>query len=755
MLLAISIAIFWWVSRTQTSPSAPLLDWTRTASLQVRMLGPLGVLLMVAASPGASRSSGWLRVPLRLLGGVGLVLVLVTMLALQDFRLNTIDDTPGSVAVPVVEDGELLERGWGGHLVKGRPVLLTPSLVENELVLGRLARGIHRASDARALSQGELTQVRFDGRVRGRAVLWGIQRAAAVVWLWSRAAAPVLLSLVLAVTFFGRPPRIVAWFSRGVLAWYAFAIPLVNLGLHVGMVLVRLPDGAAGRPLQLGLDLAMLAAASLAALAGLGFAGPAEGDRPSRRGGGAPAAAALVPVLLLVACGAEPQTEGVPPLTPATEQAPDLTVILVPGLRADLDPGVVAAQAFYAALGREPTARFSAAYAQSTHPFTSLGTILTGRYPSAIPLCSLYEGDAATELPLPWCVHIPEDRYTVPEVLGLYGYRTALFTALMPRAELMGAQFQHWIDVSDLVGAQGTDVTELAARIDAWRALEPDRPSLVVVALPDMMVAWRDGLREAMGLPAHQRHEWLPNRPPPPLGADPAGLYASEAARLGLELGRLVRPAAPSSARPRWTVVTSSNGINLGDLVGDAHAAPLEGVLMEGTLHVPLAIYGPVGQPVRSVDQVVELVDLAPTLLSLAGADPPAGLPGEDLLSLEGEGDPQATAYAEFGDMLALRQGEWMLTFRCFLHGRTSLDPELTERLVAAAAKQGTHGFLLHQVVRDPHQRQNLVDSQWPRFVLLRSSMLAMRRGPGAPPEEAWSPEKLWDLRLSPADGYW
>jgi arylsulfatase A-like enzyme len=262
-----------------------------------------------------------------------------------------------------------------------------------------------------------------------------------------------------------------------------------------------------------------------------------------------------------------------------------------------------------------------------------------------------------------------------------------------------------------------------------------------------------------MHLPDYHRNEWIPNLAK---GGDPretAALYAEEAARVGLELGSIVRAGtrAPGE-RPLWIVVASTNGVNLGDLVGDRHAAPLEGVLMEGTLHVPLALYGPSELETHKVDQIVELVDLMPTLLGLAGASPPSGLPGEDLLALEGEGDPEATAYAEFGDMLTLRQGDWTLSFRCFLHGRTSLDPELTERLVASTTNtaHGTSsGYHLHKIVDDPYQRNNLVDQQWPRFALLQATLLALRLGPGAPDQHAWEPEQLWELRFSPADGYW
>ena len=93
-------------------------------------------------------------------------------------------------------------------------------------------------------------------------------------------------------------------------------------------------------------------------------------------------------------------------------------------------------------------------------------------------------------------------------------------------------------------------------------------------------------------------------------------------------------------------------------------------ILVDRTLHVPLALVGPAdAPPARVEEQVVELVDLMPTFLAKAGAVPPASIPGQDLLSASFSADPAATAYAEFGDMLAVRQGSRMWSVRAFFFG--------------------------------------------------------------------------------------
>ena len=140
-------------------------------------------------------------------------------------------------------------------------------------------------------------------------------------------------------------------------------------------------------------------------------------------------------------------------------------------------------------------------------------------------------------------------------------------------------------------------------------------------------------------------------------------------------------------SRPRWTVLSALHGLSVGEDSGCRSPEQLRAnshiVLLDRTLRVPLLVYGPspAGQTM-TIDDPVELIDIVPTFTALAGAVPPAGLDGSDLL---GEVDPEGVAYAEFGDMLALRHRGTLLTFRSQLHGVTSADPRLTDRLLGTA----------------------------------------------------------------------
>jgi arylsulfatase A-like enzyme len=150
---------------------------------------------------------------------------------------------------------------------------------------------------------------------------------------------------------------------------------------------------------------------------------------------------------------------------------------------------------------------------------------------------------------------------------------------------------------------------------------------------------------------------------------------------------------------------------------------------------------------------IVELVDLMPTVTKLAQAASPANLPGTDLLSqLDGNAN-DGDSYAEFGDMLSLRQGDHLMMARLWMHGGTSMDPEITRRLKAAPNPGST--FLLHQVVVDPMQMSELARQEPDIARQMYDRLVEVRLGPGAPPGGGLSNEQVQALRSSGALNYW
>jgi len=441
--------------------------------------------------------------------------------------------------------------------------------------------------------------------------------------------------------------------------------------------------------------------------------------------------------------------------------APDILLLLVAGLRAD-PPGRHGAEAaFFDEIPGTPVVRFPAAYAQSASPLISLGTILTGRYASAIPMCGTFVGSAtASSEGRAWCADIPADRHTLPEVLGLYGYRTALVTGGSPEMEVVADEFQTWIDVPIQGPEAGVDWETLRERIRTWWSQDESRPRLLVVLADDMT---RDAVpRMQSELGAGQRfrrgvsgaYEDIP-------AADRqkvAAIYEQAATDAGRPLGELLSGLSTGqSPRPWWAFVGSTNGVNLLETTGfnQEPVYPFDaGMVLDRTVHVPLAVYSDGGAPLtRSADGLCELRSLFSTAIQLGGGEVPAGMSGVDLLAAGYAGEERV--YTEFGDMLGLRKGNHMVVFRGFLHDGNTLDPELDRRLKDQAMIREPDHYVLHDVVADPFQERDLFKSASSTFLQLRDELIEVRTTHAAVPAEALTPERLWELRMSPSQGYW
>jgi len=451
---------------------------------------------------------------------------------------------------------------------------------------------------------------------------------------------------------------------------------------------------------------------------------------------------AVVSLLGLVAVALS-RRDAPPPAPPPG--APDVVRGLGAGLRADAT-GTAGEAAFLEAFGREPGLRCTAAYAQSTRPYTSLGSLLTGRYPSAVPLCG-HRGFGLFSEPGArlWCSQIPPDRHTLTGILEAHGYRThTLYAGRQAEATAAPEGGQGVDRLSAHAGLSSPQ--DLAEDAAAWWRSGDDRPRLLIVV--DTTVF-------------DLRHEHLPGKEPPRdhLYADHRGRGAA----LGERIRSLTGEIDGSGGRPLWVVATSLCGLNLAEGSGsdDGYLDTLmQTTVADRTAHVPLLIFGPDSAAVtRVLEQPVELVDVLPTVLSRAGIEPPVGLPGEDLWLLEGPGDPSSTAYIEFGDSLAVRRGDHLLTFRYHLHNATALDPTLTLALTDLAPLRRDRGtpryYRLHDVVADPLQTTNLLDERMDVAEDLHRALVEVRTGPAAPPGGTLGEDQVEALRAFREGGYW
>jgi arylsulfatase A-like enzyme/predicted Zn-dependent protease len=137
-----------------------------------------------------------------------------------------------------------------------------------------------------------------------------------------------------------------------------------------------------------------------------------------------------------------------------------------------------------------------------------------------------------------------------------------------------------------------------------------------------------------------------PYKAPPPFNRHPDAPYRDEVEYVDHVLGELFDFLERTGVAERsLLVVTSDHGEGLGEHGEDEHGF----FLYESTLRVPLLLRAPVPFPVKRVQELVELTDLAPTILDALAIPAPAETQGRSLLPLlfgkDREGVP--TAYAE------------------------------------------------------------------------------------------------------------
>ncbi|GDX82571.1 hypothetical protein LBMAG42_43820 [Deltaproteobacteria bacterium] len=480
---------------------------------------------------------------------------------------------------------------------------------------------------------------------------------------------------------------------------------------------------------------------------------------------------------LLAACAAEAPAPGeapaaAPPPAPAPSllapgSRPDLLLLLVDGLRdggGDLHRAAAALESA-AFLPDTQLRRYRSAYSATIEPYVALGSLLSARYPSQAPLCG-WPPDLRTTKP--WCVSLPAESPTIGEVLRLYDYETAFVSVVEPLDPSVVRGFD--VTVNPAAGGGEAAWTWASGAAIDWWGRHGDKPRLLVVQVPIDLAATRalaatsyeGAFADAMDT---YRAETLPLSDPEryrlvygertilSMLGELRSRYAAAATGAAHGFGPLLDAVHLTAPRPTLLAITSLHGQSIGEYAGTPHPEQLQAVgtrlLLERTVHVPLTLVG--AGAAADVDAPVELIDLGPTFFALAGATPPAGLVGHDLLA--STPDPNPTAYAEFGDMLLLREGPSVVTFRSERHGTSSIDPELTRALAATPADR-PNAFVLHNVVEDPLQAKEQGRADPSARAKLRDVLTAVRSGPAAPPT-ALSVEDEAQLKDLRAKGYW
>ncbi len=333
---------------------------------------------------------------------------------------------------------------------------------------------------------------------------------------------------------------------------------------------------------------------------------------------------------LLAGCGGER------PGTPASPNgAPAVIVIAVDGLRPDVlgcYGGSEARTPNLDSLAAE-SIRFDLALAQAPGATPSAATLVTGLYPTT-------HGVISGERPLS-----PEVT-TLAEVLAAGGFTTAAFVEPATGMDAEGlAQGFGTFEVTESPGVAAT----------AWLENHLDEKLLVMVGGWAPEVYTFTHLMEAAGTPPDGFVDRLAlaldpaagDAPSPLTDADRAFSRASYLLRVELidrALGTFLETFRALGLDRRATlVVLGTTGRDLGE-----HRDPRNQSVHATTIRVPLLIRLPGAARAQSVNRVVELADVMPTLLELVDVPAPAGIQGASLMPIvDGASTPPYIAFSE------------------------------------------------------------------------------------------------------------
>jgi len=335
----------------------------------------------------------------------------------------------------------------------------------------------------------------------------------------------------------------------------------------------------------------------------------------------------------------------------APSARPNFVLLVVDTLRADRlsYAGYAQASPAFDALAKR-SVRFSRAYANAPWTLPSLASLFTSQIGSRHRVVM-------------WGTPLGPEHVTLSEVLRDAGYRTAARTANV----LFGLEsgFQQGFDSYQVVSTPGAA---------GKRSSSPFR-NAPARSVSERGVKWMLGLRrEEPDTPffaylhymePHTPYECRPNAAPAcaARAADLserlhavqwnfdeaereaiAHLYDGEVAKMDRGLGEILRALENQGLRENtWVIVTSDHGEQLGRGGVYLHGKSLD----RAEIQIPLLFSAPDGRPAL-VDTPVSLIDVAPTILELAGVDVPDSFEGRSLVpALEGRRLIEAPVVAE------------------------------------------------------------------------------------------------------------
>ena len=279
------------------------------------------------------------------------------------------------------------------------------------------------------------------------------------------------------------------------------------------------------------------------------------------------------------------------------------------------------------------TVRFEWAFSQAPNPPPSQTSILTGLYPSTHGM--VFDED-----------RVPEQVVTLAEVLAARGYRTAGFHdgGYMREVFGIGQGFALYDD------SRGQGLAAIGPKVEPWLRDHAGESFLLLIhtydphtpyappppfdrAFMDGVAAPTPGFEPTTKQMNDVRLSKFTKEPltlPPNDLAYAMALYDGEIRFVDDWFGRFWKLIEELGLDRRATVVfLSDHGEEFQE-----HGSVMHKKLYATVTRIPLMIRLPGGRLARAVDEVVESVDLMPTLLELAGAPIPTGVQGSSLLPL-------------------------------------------------------------------------------------------------------------------------
>ena len=274
------------------------------------------------------------------------------------------------------------------------------------------------------------------------------------------------------------------------------------------------------------------------------------------------------------------------------------------------------------ALGRESVV-YETAVSQAVYTIASIGSLLTGQYPERHQSVS-FADKLGSNVP------------TLPRILAVNGYRTAGFSGNAVASKTFGLDrgYQEFFQVWERADYTGHGDSVL-----------------------DSFESWLEGLEgERFFASVHFREPHFPYNPPPPFDTrfGPAQPYPDGMAdREELDRLNALGHAPPPEVRARVEALYDGNLAYVDHLLGKLVSLLDEDTILivtadhgealfehgflghntqlyEESIRVPLVLKIPGVEP-RRVPEVVELIDLTPTILAQAGIEP-ADMEGRNLL---------------------------------------------------------------------------------------------------------------------------